>query len=233
MASWKVKICLKEKNAESSNITLFSSKVGTLNDVDVYINQGKGEFRGIRMELEWGGGGGGLHLAQLFDPITNQKVPLWYNFKSSISSRPTLNCFKAILILKGSARQKNAVFRAKFFKKSPKTFFNLAWRAKFCSLYSVWKGWENQFCRRKKCRPNFRKLCENPTPRENTRSASESGYDWWVSNLFLLYVQPRYNYNNLKMKKLRDEKWIRVNYQISHKVIFCNFYTLKRKISPL
>ena len=55
----KSKYVWRKKNAESSNITLLSSKVGTLNDVDFHINQGKGEFRGIMMELEWGGGGGG------------------------------------------------------------------------------------------------------------------------------------------------------------------------------
>ena len=77
-----------------------------------------------------GGAKGGLRPPpQGFDPLPTQRVPPLVPFQKSIFGRPTLKFFQRrlwcqfILILRGSARQKNAFFLSKFSKKCPKTAF--------------------------------------------------------------------------------------------------------------
>ena len=74
----------------------------------------------------------------------------------------------------GRARQKKHGFLVKIFQKKPENVF--FWRV-FQKLNQnrvflvLWKSSENQFCRPKKDRQNFRKCLENPPmpPRENPK----------------------------------------------------------------
>ena len=150
----------------------------------------RGGFRG-------GGGGGDAPPPQGFDPLPTQRVPPLILFQKSIFGRPTLKFFlrrlrrQYMLFLRGSARQKNAFFLSKFFKKCPKTAFLTVFskiclrRRKFSQNRGKTVLWEsaknkNQFGRpkKKKRSSKFWKFFwkSAPPPRENPRSAPVCEY---------------------------------------------------------
>ena len=129
-----------------------------------------------------GGAKGGLRPPpQGFDPLPTQRVPPLVPFQKSIFGRPTLKFFQRrlwcqfILILRGSARQKNAFFFVKIFQKVPKNgFFDLFFqknclrRRKFGQnrvFLLLWESSENQSVRpKKKVDQIFCKFAPPPPP---------------------------------------------------------------------
>ena len=91
--------------------------------------------------------GGFREGAHGLNPLANQRFPLWYYFMTSIFGQTALKIFYArqyILVLKESARRKNATFWAKFSNKCSKNgifdpfFQKFACSAKFVKIGSLY-----------------------------------------------------------------------------------------------